>query len=233
VRAISLRLDQDDHNGETRVTQAFDPIATSYDRWYDTLEGRTIFDAELKCLRSLSGRCHGRWLEVGVGTGRFAASLGVAEGIDLSRPMLRIAAGRGIKVCGGQAEALPFPDRSFDGILMVLTLCFVMYPMEALKECRRVLRTEGRLVLGIVPADSPWGRAYVEKASKGHPVYASAHFRTAAEIVGLAEAAGLALLDSASSLFWNPGESPSAEPRIQTGIVSEAGFVGLLFSGLD
>lgn len=116
-----------------------------------------IFSTELKCLRSLSGRFHGRWLEVGVGTGRFAANLGATEGIDVSPRMLSIAAGRGIKVCEGRAEALPFPDRSFDGILMVLTLCFVAYPMQAIRECRRVLRSEGRLLLGIVPADSPLG----------------------------------------------------------------------------
>lgn len=214
------------------MTRAFDPIATSYDQWYDTPEGEAIFDSELKCLRALSRRFHGRWLEVGVGTGRFAANLGVAEGIDVSAPMLSIAAGRGIKVCEGRAEALPFPDRSFDGILMVVTLCFVTFPMQALRECRRVLRSEGRLLLGIVPADSPWGREYAEKASKGHPVYSSAHFRTAPEIVGLAEAAGFAFLDATSTLFWKPGEFPSIGSRIETGIVSDGGFIGLLFGGV-
>lgn len=47
--------------------------------------------------------------------------------------------------------------------------------------------------------------------------------------MGLAEVAGFALLDAASTLFWKPGESPSTEPRIKTGIVSEGGFIGLLF----
>jgi len=66
------------------MTLAFDPMADAYDRWYDTPKGKAIFQAELKCLRSLHEKSPGRWLEVGVGTGRFACSLGIAEGIDPS-----------------------------------------------------------------------------------------------------------------------------------------------------
>jgi len=76
-----------------RVASAFDPIADSYDQWYDTVDGRIIFESELKCLRLLYGHIDVRWLEVGVGTGRFAAKLSIAEGIDPSPQMLSIAAG--------------------------------------------------------------------------------------------------------------------------------------------
>jgi ubiquinone/menaquinone biosynthesis C-methylase UbiE len=212
-----------------QLTQAFDPIADSYDQWYDTAEGRAIFGAESACLRRLGGPLTGRWLEVGVGSGRFASTLGVAEGVDPSPRMLEIAARRGIRTYAGRAEDLPFPGGSFDGVLLALALCFVADSTQALKECHRVLRSKGRLLLGIVPADSPWGSAYMEKASDGHPVYVMAQFRTAAEIVGLAESAGFALLNATSTLFWEPGATPPTEPEIETGIVSEAGFVGLLF----
>jgi ubiquinone/menaquinone biosynthesis C-methylase UbiE len=209
------------------VTQVFDLVAEAYDQWYETPEGKALFDAELKCLRSLLGQSRGRWLEVGVGTGRFASSLGVAEGIDPSPRMLEIAASRGIEIHQGSAERLPFTEGSFDGILMALTLCFVANAPEALKECRRVLRPDGRLLLGILPADGPWGREYVEKASRGHPVYALGHFRTASEIVELCQAAGFALIGAASTLFWKPDERP--RPRVERGVVSNAGFVALLF----
>lgn len=78
-------------DGEMRLTQAFDAIADSYDAWYDSLDGRTIFEAELACLRLLVGHCRGRWLEVGVGSGRFASMLGVAAGIDPSARMRETA----------------------------------------------------------------------------------------------------------------------------------------------
>jgi len=211
------------------VKQIFDAIVDAYDQWYDTAEGMVIFDAEVKCLRSLHEKCPGHWLEVGVGTGRFASALGIAKGIDPALRMLVVAARRGILTCEGSAENLPFPDHCFDGVLMALTLCFVANSQEALRECRRVLHPRGRFLLGTVPADSPWGREYSEKASKGHPVYARARFLTVAGIVELAQNTGFELTDAASTLLWKPGQAPQTEPRIETGIVSGAGFLGLLF----
>lgn len=214
---------------ENRVTHAFDRIAEAYDGWYETPEGQAIFDAEASCLRSLCPQFAGRWLEVGVGTGRFASVLGIGEGVDPSPRMLEIAARRGIRIREGCAESLPFLDGWFDGVLAALTLCFVADPAQALRECRRVLCSDGKLLLGIIPADSAWGIEYAEKASKGHPVYALARFRRATEVVTLAEHAGFGLLSGASTLFWNPGDAPKSEPRVTAGIVAGAGFVGLLF----
>jgi hypothetical protein len=70
------------------LSKAFDPIAESYDRLYDSPEGRIIIGAELTSFRQLCGSRPGRWLEVGVGSGRFASSLGIGEGIDPSPRML-------------------------------------------------------------------------------------------------------------------------------------------------
>jgi ubiquinone/menaquinone biosynthesis C-methylase UbiE len=49
-----------------------------------------------------------------VGTGRFAGPSGIAVGLDPSDAMLVRAAARGIETTKGIAEALPFPDSSFD-----------------------------------------------------------------------------------------------------------------------
>ncbi len=167
---------------------------------------------------------------MGVGTGRFAALLGVTEGIDPSPRMLAIAAGRGIRTYVGCAEELPFAESTFEGVLLALTLCFVADSKQAVMECRRVLRPKGMLLLGAIPADSPWGRKYERKKAAGHPVYAQARFLTASEIVSLIESAGFDLQDAASTLFWEPDGSPEIEPRVEAGIVPEAGFVGLLFT---
>ncbi len=209
--------------------RGFDPIAETYDRWYDTAEGRAIFNAELACLRSLCDSHRDRWLEVGVGTGRFASMLGIAEGIDPSPRMLEIAGGRGVMTHAGYAEDLPFPAGSFNGLLLALVLCFAADPGLALKECRRVLRTEGMLLVGIIPADSPWGRAYERKKAEGHPVYSRARFLASSDVVALIESTGFSFLSAASTLLWEPGGPADIEPRVETGISLEAGFLGLLF----
>jgi ubiquinone/menaquinone biosynthesis C-methylase UbiE len=212
------------------MAHVFDTVADAYDQWYETPEGKAIFQAELKCLRLLHTKYPGRWLEVGVGTGRFACSLGIPEGIDPSPQMREIAASRGIAVHPGSAESLPFPKSSFEGVLLVLTLCFVANAGQALKECLRGLGSDGRLLIGAVPADSSWGKEYCRKASTGHPIYALAHFRKVGEIVELAQSAGFVLIDAASTLFWKPGEEPQRQPQVKAGIFSEAGFLGLLFA---
>lgn len=129
--------------GMSELDQLFDKIADTYDQWYDSPEGQAIFNAEAICLKRLVRSFTGRWLEIGVGTGRFASNLGIIEGIDPSLGMLKIAAARGIQTYAGHAEFLPFPDESFDGILMALSLCFIKEPERALKECFQICTRRG------------------------------------------------------------------------------------------
>ena len=208
----------------------FDNIAAAYDRWYDSAKGQAIFNAELDCLRTVAEIGRGRWLEVGTGTGRFAAKLGIVEGIDPSPAMLAIAQKRGITVHEGYAEALPFADASFDGLLMALSLCFIADGAKALSECRRVLRPGGLLLVGIVPAESPWGRFYQAKAAAGHPAYSHARFCTAAQTIALARSAGFSFHSAAGTLFWPPDTPPPPEPCVRQEITEQAGFLSLLFT---
>jgi ubiquinone/menaquinone biosynthesis C-methylase UbiE len=212
------------------LRQVFDRIAESYDRWYDTDEGQAVWRAELKCLRSLCGHMQGRWLEVGIGTGRFASVLGVVRGVDPSLPMLKIAAARGLLAYAGLAEALPFPKQWFEGVLMALALCFIADGRQALKECHRILRPQGCLLIGMIPANGPWGRAYERKKVEGHPVYAFAKFQDVLAIVALILDIGFDFRGAASTLFWNPEDHPENEPYVEAGISPDAGFVGLLFA---
>ncbi len=210
----------------------FDHMADAYDGWYDQPEGKVIFHEELDCLGRVCHDYSGRWLEVGVGTGRFAKALGIAHGVDLSPGMAAIAVRRGVLAQVGRAENLPFQSECFDGVIIALTLCFLDNPEAAFVECARVLRRNGKLVVGTVPADSPWGEAYEKKKAEGHPVYSHARFHTVEKIVGLAEKTRFTLRNARSALFWGPGNQPEGPFETRSGIVSGAGFVGLLFEAI-
>ena len=92
-----------------------------------------------------------RVLEVGGGPGELAARLQDALGcevvmVDASPRMVELAADRGVDARVGDAQALPFPDESFDVAVAAWMLYHVADLDRALSELARVLRPGGRLV---------------------------------------------------------------------------------------
>ncbi|GAP13354.1 methylase [Longilinea arvoryzae] len=93
-----------------------------------------------------------RVLDAGGGTGRVAQML-AKEGArltvaDMSQGMLRQAEHKGgLKPTRAAVERLPFPDASFDRVLMVDALHHVRDPQQTVNELFRVLRPGGRLVI--------------------------------------------------------------------------------------
>lgn len=133
-------------------------------RFYDTLAERSEAPAQRAGLARLAARPGERLLEVGSGTGHCLAELaravgpgGRAFGVDLSEGMLlqsrRQLDGEGlserVELARGDAEHLPFATGSMDGIFMSFTLELFDTPAipRVLAECRRVLRSGGRLVV--------------------------------------------------------------------------------------
>jgi SAM-dependent methyltransferase len=90
-------------------------------------------------------------------------------GIDL-RPQSALAAHRfgatqnrtpnncsKIHTATANGSTLPFHDNSFDVVVSINVLEHVMDPRAVLRECRRVLRSQGQLFLFFPPFYSPWG----------------------------------------------------------------------------
>jgi len=171
------------------------------------------------------------WLEVGVGTGRFARALGIDVGVDPAGRMLAYAATRGVRVAEALGEALPFGDGSFGAVFIVVTICFARDPAALLREARRVVTDRGGVILGIVPAEGPWGRFYRAKAETGHPFYSEARFFSPDELGRLAREAGLHLRGAASTLLQNPQDEVILVEPPRDGIAGQAGFVSLLCRG--
>ena len=162
-----------------------------------------------------------------MGTGRFAQALGVDDGVDPSAATLELATRRGIRTKQGRGEALPYQDASFTGVLPALTLCFVDDPRQVLRECARVLKHGGHLVVGVVPWDSPWGRYYQRKGHEGHPFYAEAEFFAPDQVVQMAASGGFDLERTNCCLLSPPSEPLSRLSR--RAIVKDAGFVAMRF----
>lgn len=157
-----------------------------YEEWFE--RHRAVYHSELLAVRAVLPR-QGRGLEIGVGTGRFAAPLGIEFGIDPAVEMLDYARARGVAVVAAIAEALPFRDAALDYVLIVTTLCFVDDAAATLKEAARVLRPGGALIIGEIDRESAVGRDYVAHHAE-NVFYANANFYSAGELEGLIAQAG-------------------------------------------
>jgi len=210
----------------------FDQLAKDYDHWFDSPESHVLFLTETNCLRELGAGKGGLWLEVGIGTGRFAQVLGIEFGLDPSVAMLVFAEERGLKTVSACGEALPYSGSSFDGVLIVTAFCFFSDPLLVFQECARVLKKSGSLILGMVPSDSAWGKLYEQKGRNGHPFYSQARFYSCGQIVQWAGEKGLSLDKATSGLLSSP-EEPLDQVLMYEGIIKNAGFVAMRFLKTD
>jgi ubiquinone/menaquinone biosynthesis C-methylase UbiE len=201
----------------------FDTLAAKYDSWYDG-KGRVAFQSELAAVRAVLSDCPKPWLEVGVGTGRFASELGIPLGIDPSVELLKLARRRGIEVLYGEGEEIVFKPASFGTVFLLTTWEFLREPAKVLAECRRVLKPDGLLVNACLDRDGKWGRSYVEKAKAGHQLFSRAHFDTHNDVRRQTEAAGFRVTRVVSTLLSAPDE-PQVEERPVEGFVPGASFV--------
>jgi ubiquinone/menaquinone biosynthesis C-methylase UbiE len=168
--------------------RVFQDLAGEYDHWFD--DHREIFTAQLRIIRDAVPH-DGPGLEIGVGSGRFASSLGIGHGIDPSRPLLEMAKGRGTEVVHGEGEHLPYRAGSFDHILMMTVICYLENPGKVLQEAYRVLAHGGSLVIGFIEKDGEIARRYRNETIKGR-FLRFARFRTIGEVTELMKLAGFA-----------------------------------------
>jgi SAM-dependent methyltransferase len=179
-----------------------------YEAWFD--KHKAAYSSELLALRPFVP-WEGRGIEIGVGSGRFAAPLGVQVGVDPSPKMLVHAAARGIAVVEGVAEHLPFAEASFDHALVVTTICFVDSPAWMLAEAHRVLKPGGRLVIGFIDRESDLGQDYLAHQAE-KVFYRDATFYSADEVAHLLQEAGFSITTWGQTLAHPLSETRAIEP---------------------
>jgi demethylmenaquinone methyltransferase/2-methoxy-6-polyprenyl-1,4-benzoquinol methylase len=146
-----------------QAIELFAPLGPTYDRCARLLSlGQDPRWRAFLVSRLDVGRQH-TVLDVATGTGAVAAELvrrtGCSVvGMDQSAEMLAEASRRvpdGVSLVLGDAEALPFPDESFDGLTFTYLLRYVDDPAATLSELARVVRP-GRTIASLefaVPSD--------------------------------------------------------------------------------
>ncbi len=204
----------------------FTELAEAYDAWFDR-EGKLIFATEVSALQSVLASLPEPWLEIGVGSGRFAQALGIGTGLDPSGKLLVMAKKRGLETYQGKGEERFFDAEAFGTVFLIVTLCFVDSSLDVLREINRILQRKGKLVLGLVLRESPWGQFYLKKKEQGDLFYKQATIHSYQEIVDGLNLTGFAIEKIVSTLFQKPGEVKEIETQREY-YSSDAGFVVII-----
>lgn len=137
--------------------------AENYERYFVPAIGKPLAYDLIALAALQTGE---RVLDVACGTAivaRLAAegvgARGSVAGLDVNAGMLAVARSatppdRSIEWYEASAEAMPLPDETFDVVLCQLGLQFVPDKVGALREMRRVLAADGRLII-TVPGPMP------------------------------------------------------------------------------
>lgn len=135
-----------------KVQKRYDRMAKIYDFLEGWIEKRLFAEFRKDMLGSLQGDI----LETGVGTGKNLSYYNLkakVTAVDISPRMIDKAIGRAkcidlnVTFHCMDAQKLKFPDEFFDYVVDTFVLCSVPDPVRTLKEMRRVLKKNGRIIL--------------------------------------------------------------------------------------
>ncbi len=215
-----------DKTNISRVSRSKEEAKACYDRlsrWYDLLADHSERRHREACLEKLGASAGETVLEIGFGTGHALLALarevgpeGKVCGIDISDGMRAVALARlkaarlsgGVTLECGDATRLSYADDSFDAVFMSFTLELFDTPEipVVLGECRRVLRSGGRLgVVAMAKGEPPgvmerlyeWAHCKWPRYVDCRPIYPARAL----------EEAGFRILDATPLSMWGlPGE---------------------------
>ena len=138
-------------------TSGYNLAAADYDK-----KEKYLNSFEKDKLIPLLGDVRGKTiLDVGAGTGRASvilAKMGAAvTALDVSEQMLKELKKKNPKVQTviGDAESLPFPDKSFDAVVAAFLIVHLKDPTRFFDEAYRVLKDGGMLVVSNINQKEP------------------------------------------------------------------------------
>ena len=178
-------------------TEPFDNYSDEYEDWF--IINKYAFQSELNAIKKAFPG-NGEVVEIGIGSGIFAAPLGIKEGIEPSEAMREKSKKRGVSVMDAVAENLPYTEQSKDAVLMVTTVCFVDDIYKSFQEVHRVLKDDGHFIIGYVDKNSPIGKFYLEQKDE-NVFYIDAIFFGTEELYKILKETGFKINNTYQTVF--------------------------------
>ena len=177
--------------------EPFERYSYKYEQWF--IRNKYAYKSELLAIQKEIPKSK-KGIEIGVGSGRFAAPLGIKLGVEPSRKMRMLSKKRRIDLIDSIAENLPFRNTIFDFVLLVTTICFIDDIEVAFKEIFRILKPEGTLIIGFIDRNSIIGKLY-EKHKESNVFYKEANFYSIEEVISILDNAKFKNLNFSQTIF--------------------------------
>ena len=181
--------------------ELFDEWPERYEDWFRTPIGSLVRQVESKLISELVSPLPGEeLLDAGCGTGVFTTDFLAAGpsvvGLDISRPMLKLAvkkaAGAPFSVVQADMQNLPFSDECFDKAVSITALEFIAEAKTAIDELFRVTRPGGYVIVATLNSLSPWAARRKAKTKRGQKhILENAYYRNADDLLALSPYPGI------------------------------------------
>ena len=199
---------------KTVVRSGFNSISGFYDFWYDTPLGAYADRVEKRVFQSFLRDLPSNTLVLDLGTGTGVLLQFLLQnnleviGIDFSKDMIRkanekIGKNQGSLVLG-DIENLPFQNEAFDIVSAMTTLEFVNNVEKLLQEIRRVLKSGGQFILGVLTSLSSWSFDRKIRGIISKDIFSYAKFYTYFELIKLLKGAKFSEIDIKGAVFAPP-----------------------------
>ncbi len=202
------------HNIRPLEVSAFEETAKEFDYWFD--KNRKVFESEFLAEKGLLTNAENA-VSIGVGSGLFASKLGIKYGVEPADGMAELARQRGIEVKKGTAEEVPYPDGTFDTVLLSTILSYVGDPQRAIDEAYRILEPGGHIVVSFLTREGSYAMLYESAYLRGRhdpeisppdpyplPFIRGAKWVTTAQVTALLQNAGFTDLRYVQTLRRHP-----------------------------
>ena len=166
-----------------------------------------IFEIERRAFHSILPFLRKPWSALGMGSGRLARTLDIPGRMGKERNFLKMTRARKVPV--------------------ICTLCLSPSPAPFLKECHHLMRREGKILVGFIPRESPWGRFYAETQKGRRPIHRWGQLYSLKKMEHMMMDAGFSIQGYFSTLFQKPGGLKDLENPMK-GYHPQAGFLVLV-----
>lgn len=177
--------------------EPFERYPFKYDQWF--IRNKYAYISELLAIKNQLPKSK-NGVEIGVGSGRFAAPLGIKLGLEPSNKMRMLSKKRMIDLIDSIAENLPFRSSIFDFALMVTTICFIDDIEVTFKEIFKILKPEGIFIIGFIDRNSAIGKLY-EQHKESNVFYNIADFYSVEMVISFLSKAKFKNFNFSQTIF--------------------------------